>query len=144
MNNAFLKKKPEKVAADVWEIVVEAWENGLSDKEAAFRVEKLLGIDIKADEIRQWCSDYPEVAELRANLQSSLLCDTKLTIAEAIRDPNNKERYKTARWYAERKGADEFSTKSAIAFEGAAVALSLEDKQKALEDLVAEFGADGE
>ena len=143
MNQAFLNKKPEKVAADVWEKVVEAWENGLSDNEAAFRVQKLLGIDLKASEIRQWCKDYPEVGELRACLQNDLLTDAKLTIAETLRDKNSKERIKTARWYAERKGADEFSTKSAVAFEGAVVELSLEEKEQMLKEKMAEF-FDGE
>ena len=145
MNNAFLKKKPEKVATDVWETVTEAWENGLSDNEAAFRVQKLLGKDLKADTIREWCKDFPEVGELRASLQNDLLTDAKLTIAETLRDPANKERVKTARWYAERKGADEFSTKSAVAFEGAVVELSLAEKEKALEEKMAEFfGESGE
>lgn len=144
MNQAFLNKKPEKVAADVWEIVVEAWDNGLSDNEAAFRVQKLLGKDLKADEIRQWCKDYPEVGELRACLKNALLTDAKLTIAETLRDPKSKERVKTARWYAERKGADEFSTKQAIAFEGAVVELSLEEKERMLKERMDEFFEDGE
>lgn len=81
MNNAFLKKKPEKVDASVWEIVVEAWENGLSDNEAAFRVQKLLGVDLKAEDIRKWCKEYPDtVGELRACLLNDLLSDTKLVI----------------------------------------------------------------
>lgn len=139
MNNAFLKKKPKEIDAAVWEIVVEAWENGLSDKEAAFRVEKLLGTDLSADDIRQWCKDFPHVGELRANLLCSLLSDAKLNIAQDMRDPNSKERMKTSRWYLERKAADEFSTKSAIAFEGAVVELSLEDKEKKLKELVEQF-----
>ena len=143
VNNAFMNKKPKKVDASVWETVVEAWENGLSDNEAAFRVQKLLGIDLKASEIREWCKEYPEVGELRASLKNDLLTSAKLTIAETLRDPKSKERVKTARWYAERKGADEFSTKQAVAFEGAVVELSLEEKQKMLEEKMAEF-FDGE
>lgn len=135
----FLNKKPKKMAADVWGMLVEAWDNGLSDREAAFRVQKFLGTDISAEDIRVMCKENPEVGELRANLLSSLLSDSKLTIAEAIRDPDNKERYKTARWYAERKGADEFSTKQAVAFEGAVVELSLEEKDKALKELMEQF-----
>lgn len=141
MTEAFFNKKPEKVAAKVWEIVVEAWENGLSDNEAAFRVQKLLGTDLKAKEIREWCKEYPEVGELRASLQNDLLTSAKLTIADSLRDGD----IKTAKWYAERKGADEFSTKSAVAFEGAVVEMSLEEKQQALEAKMAEFfGEDGE
>lgn len=143
MNQAFLNKKPNKVAAEVWEKVVEAWENGLSDNEAAFRVQKLLGIDLKASEIREWCKEYPEVGELRANLLSDLLSSAKLTIAKTLRDRGDKENVKTARWYLERKAADEFSTKSAVAFEGAVVELSLEEKEKMLKEKMAEF-FDGE
>lgn len=144
MNQAFLNKKPEKIDTAVWQTVVEAWENGLSDNEAAFRVQKELGKDLKADEIRKWCKDYPEVGELRASLLNDLLTTSKLVIAETLRDPSNKEQIKTARWYAERKGADEFSTKSAVAFEGAVVELSLEEKEKALKEMMAEFHSNGE
>ena len=49
----------------------------------------------------------------------------------------------SAEWYLERKAADEFSTKSAVAFEGAVVELSLEEKEEALKRLVETFG-DGE
>lgn len=140
----FADIKPKHIAAEVWGIVVEAWENGLSDREAAFRVQKLLGESLKADDIRKMCKDFPEVGELRANLQSDLLSSAKLTIADTLRDPSNKENVKTARWYLERKAADEFSTKSAVAFEGAVIELSLEEKEKKLKELVDEFGSDGE
>ena len=70
----------------------------------------------------------------------SLLSDTDgLLIAKTIRDDRNKEQIKTARWYAERKGANEFSTKQAIAFEGAVVELSLEEKERMLKERMDEF-----
>lgn len=137
----FVKVKPKKVKDAVWSMVVEAWENGLSDREASFRVQKFLGEDLKADDIRQWCRDYPEVGELRANLQSEVLMNSKLVIADAVKGGD----IKTAKWYAERKGADEFSTKQAVAFEGAVVELSLEEKEEALKKKMAEFfGENGE
>lgn len=135
MNTPFLKYKPEKVEAAVWEIVVEAWENGLSDREAAFRVAKILDIDLTADEIRKWCKDDPKVGELRASLQSDLLSSAKLTVADALREGD----IKTAKWYLERKAADEFSTKQAVAFEGAVVELSLEEKERKLNEMVEKF-----
>ena len=131
----FSKVKPKKIKDAVWSMVVEAWENGLSDREASFRVQKFLGEDLKADDIRKWCKDYPEVGELRANLQSNVLMNSKLVIADAISSGD----IKTAKWYAERKGADEFSTKSAVAFEGAVVELSLEEKERRLKELVEKF-----
>lgn len=143
MSTRFLNKKPKKIKDAVWSILVEAWENGLSDREASFRIEKLTGEEITADSIRQMCKDYPEVGELRANLLCDLLTTSKLVIAETLHGDDPREKIKTARWYAERKGANEFSTKQAIAFEGAVVELSLEEKEKALKELMAEFH-DGE
>lgn len=141
----FIEQKPKHINDATWEAVVEAWENGLSDREAAFRASKLGFDSIKAKDIQEWCQSDAELAELRANLLNDLLSSAKLTIAEDLRDTNSRERVKTARWYLERKAADEFSTKQAVAFEGAVVELSLEEKEKALKDLMAEFhSSDGE
>lgn len=137
----FVKVKPKNIKDAVWTMVVEAWENGLSDREASFRVQKFLGEDLKADDIRLWCKNDPEVGELRANLQSDVLMNSKLVIADAIHSGD----IKTAKWYAERKGADEFSTKQAVAFEGAVIELSMDEKEKALKEKMAEFfGENGE
>ena len=119
----------------MWTIVVEAWENGLSDREASLMVSRKLQKLVKATEIAQWKKDNPEVAELQAFLEVAVRTDAKLTVADAIR----AGRVKSAEWYLERKAADEFSTKSAVAFEGAVVELSLEEKDKALKDLVETF-----
>ncbi len=127
--------KPKNVDNDVWTIVVEAWENGLSDREASLMVSRKLQKLVKATEIAQWKKDNPEVAELQAFLEVAVRTDAKLTVADAIR----AGRVKSAEWYLERKAADEFSTKSAVAFEGAVVELSLEEKDKALKDLVETF-----
>lgn len=135
----YIELKPEGIHDASWEAIIEAWENGLSDKEAAFRASDL-GFDvIKAKDIQAWCKDDPELAELRGNLLNALLSSAKLTIAETLKDPDSKERVKTARWYLERKGADEFSTKQAVAFEGAVVELSLEDKERKLKELMEQF-----
>lgn len=139
----FEKYRPENMEAAVWMAIVEAWENGLSDNEAAFRAYKATDIEITAEDIRKMCKDNPEVAELRANLLSDLLSTAKLNIAEDLRDPESKERIKTSRWYLERKAANEFSTKQAVAFEGAVVELSLEEKEEKLKEIVRQFH-DGE
>jgi len=128
--------KPKNVDDEVWTTVVQAWENGLSDREASLFVSKKLGIYIKASEISQWRKDNPDVAELKEFLDQSMRMESKLTVNDAIR----AGKVKSAQWYLERKAADEFSTKSAVAFEGAVVELSLEEKEKALKDLVEQFG----
>ena len=138
---AFNKLKPKKLNDAAWEAIIEAWENGLSDREASFRASKISGQDITADELRKWCKDDPELGELRANLQSDLLSEAKLTVADALRSKDPR----TARWYLERKATDEFSTKQAVAFEGAVIELSMDEKEKALKEKMAEFfGENGE
>lgn len=136
----FGKIKPENMTPLTWELVVNAWENGLSDREAAFYASLKGDTEISAEELRQICKDYPEVGELKANLQSALCSEAKLAVADSLRDRD----VKTAKWYLERKAADEFSTKQAVAFEGAAIELSLEDKEKKLKEIVENFEVDGD
>lgn len=127
--------KPNKVDAEVWTYVVEAWENGLSDREAASYASKKTRQMIKASEITSWRKNNPEVDELKAFLEVALRSESKMVVSEAIK----AGKYKVAQWYLERKAADEFSTKSAVAFEGAVVELSLDEKEQALKDLVETF-----
>lgn len=127
--------KPNNVDAEVWSIVVEAWENGLSDREASLLVSRKLDKYVKASEISKWKKDNPDIAELQAFLEIAVRADAKLNVSQAIRAGKTK----VAQWYLERKASDEFSTKSAVAFEGAVVELSLEDKEKALKELVETF-----
>ena len=135
----FTQYKPKEIKDATWGYVVEAWENGLSDREAAFFASKHEDSDeINAEQIRMWCKENPEVGELRANLQSDLLSKAKIKIAESL-GASDREAIRTARWYLERKAADEFSTKQAVAFEGAVVELSLEEKEKALKEMMEQF-----
>lgn len=135
----FKSIKPKDVSDEVWTCVVEAWENGLSDREAALIVTRKTDEEIRPSDIAKWKKENPEVAELQAFLEVSLRSDAKLNISDAIRSGKTK----VSQWYLERKAPDEFSTKSAVAFEGAVVELSLEEKERALKNLVETFG-DGE
>lgn len=128
--------KPKNVDDEVWTRVVKAWENGLSDREAALLVSRDTETVFKASDIAKWKKENPDIAELQAFLEVAVRTDAKLNVSEAIRAGKTK----VAQWYLERKAADEFSTKSAVAFEGAVVELSLEEKEKALKDLVEQFG----
>lgn len=132
----YKKLKPKNVDDIVWKTVVEAWENGLSDREAALLASRNTEDMIKASDIARWKKENPDVAELQAFLEVSLRAEAKLNIKDAIKSGKTK----VSQWYLERKAADEFSTKSAVAFEGAVVELSLEEKEKALKELVETFG----
>lgn len=129
---------PKNVSPATWNAVVEAWQNGLSDREAAFRASKVSTVYVKESDIKKWIKENPDVGELRDHLHADLLSAAKLTIAEKIAEGD----VRTAKWYLERKGASEFSTKSAVAFENAAIELTLEDKEKKMKEFMKQFGAD--
>ena len=140
----FIGRKPKGMKEKAWALLLEAWENGLSDREAAFRMQKLGGENVTAEDLRRWCDEDPELGDLRADLQSDLLASAKLLVADALKNGKGRDALQTARWYLERKAADEFSTKQAVAFEGAVVELSLEEKERALKEMMEQFHNGGQ
>ena len=131
--------KPNKVSDEAWTAVIKAWENGLSDREASFRASKESETRILPSDIKQWKKDNPEISELCEMLKDDIKATAKCN-AKSLLDAGDD---KMTRWYLEHKCPEEFSTKSAVAFEGAVVELSLEEKEKALKELVENF-KDGE
>ena len=132
----YIGLKPENISKSAWREIVVAWENGLSDREASFRASRDSDIYITEAEIKEMVATHPEVSSLRDFLMSNIVSKAKLNIAESI----NEGSVSTAKWYLERKAADEFSTKSAMAFEGAVVTVTMEEKQKELDKLLEKFG----
>lgn len=135
----FIGFKPKDVNEDIWLAVIEAWENGLSDREAAFRASRTTEKPLAASEIKQWKKDDRNIAELCEMLKDDLKATAKINAAKLLKQGDDK----TTRWYLEHKCPEEFSTKSAVAFEGAVVTLSLEEKERALKEMVENF-TDGE
>lgn len=129
----FASYKPKKIKDATWRAVVDAWENGLSDREAAFRASRYEPITV--EDIKGWIKDDPKVGELKAMLEAELRSAAKYTVADAIKDGD----VKTSKWYLERKAADEFSTRSSIEFENAVVALTLDEKEDALKRMIDNF-----
>lgn len=136
----FEQLKPKNMEEATWVAICDAWANGLSDREVAFRVSKQTGTNITYDEIKRLVHEDKEIADLRENLYSALVADAKLNVADAVRSGDTA----TAKWYLERKAQDEFSTKSSIAFDEASrLTLSIEDKEQALKEMIENF-QDGE
>ena len=133
--------KPKTVDQIVWDAVVEAWRNGLSDRQAAFNVREDLGIDLTADEIKLWKKGNPAIASLCEDLKENLKAVAKNNVAKTLRSGDKDG--KMSRWYLEHKCPEEFSTKSAVAFEGAVVELSLAEKEQKLQELVDNFDKEG-
>lgn len=132
---AYNALRPKGVSVKAWNQVIEAWENGLSDREAAFRASKYADVPLKESDIKGWIRQNPDISKLRDYLHSDLISMARLNIAKEIANGNTA----VSKWYLERKKADEFSTKGAIAFEGAVAELTLEEKEKAMKDLMKEF-----
>lgn len=133
----YIKLKPVDVRDSVWVKLIESWTNGLSDREAVFRVGRILQSDEDFDlnTLHKMYKDHPEVEELRDMLKDDLVASAKLTIAESIQAGS----VSTAKWYLERKRADEYTTKASVAFEGAAIDVSVKDKEKAIEEFMEKF-----
>lgn len=136
----YLKLKPDGMPQKAWKEIVTAWENGLSDREASFRASRDSGIYITESEIKEMVASSPEIASLRDFLMTDIVSRAKVNIADNIRQGN----ISTSKWYLERKAADEFSSKAAVAFEGAVVGLTMEEKQAEIDKLLEGFGVGSE
>lgn len=132
----FLKLKPRGLKIVTWQIILNAWENGLSDREAAFLASKDGSAYVTEEDVKGWLADNADIASLKDFLQSDLLSNAKLNIADNIRNGN----VSTSKWYLERRAPEEFSTKAAVAFEGAVVGLTMEEKQAEIDKLLEGFG----
>lgn len=132
----YAKIKPKGLPDAAWREIISSWENGLSDREASFRASRDSGIYVTEAELKELVASSPEIASLRDFLKSDIVSNAKLNIADSIREGS----VSTSKWYLERKAADEFSTKAAVAFEGAVVGLTMEEKQKEIDKLLESFG----
>lgn len=132
--------RPKGMKEAVWREIVSAWENGLSDREAAFRASRDSNVHITEAEIREIVETNPNVSGLKDFLQSDIVSRAKLNIADSIKEGN----ISTSKWYLERKAADEFSTKAAIAFDGAVIGATMEEKEEKFNELLESFGKQAE
>lgn len=133
--------KPLGMKDEAWRQIIEAWRNGLSDREAAFMASEATGVYIKESELKEMVEADPDLERLRDDLGSQLLSRAKMNVADAI-NANDKT---MTRWLLEKKSPNEYASKSAIAFEGAVVELTIEEKQKMVDEFLSNLGGkDGE
>lgn len=128
--------RPKHINEAAWREIISSWEDGLSDREAAFRASRDSGIYITEAELKELVAENPEISSLRDFLQSDILSMSKKNIAQSIREGS----VSTSKWLLERKAANEYSTKAAVAFEGAAIAVTMEEKEAELQKLINDFG----
>lgn len=134
----YLAIKPEGLPAKAWDEILDSWRNGLSDREAAFRASERIGELITEAEIKELVRADHTIARLRDDLHNELIKQAKLVIADSI----GKGNLSTAKWFLERKAPEEFSSKAAIAFEGAVVGLSMDEKKEQMDEFMKQFGGE--
>ena len=134
--NEYVHLKPKAVDEDVWKSVVMSWRNGLSDREAVFRACEDTGKAVAVKDIQKWKKESAEVAELCERLRDDLKTVAKTNVASKLRSGDKDG--KMSRWYLEHRCPEEFSTRSAVAFENQ-VTVSLADKEEALKAMVEQF-----
>ena len=136
--------RPEEISEAAWEAIVDAWRDGLSDREAAFGASNAQGELITEAELKEFVLIHKEVADLRDYLQSDVIKISKQNVAKSIRDGN----VSTSKWLLERKAANEYSTRASVHFEDAVVGLTMAEKEaemdKFIDGILSNGDSDGE
>lgn len=136
MFEKYRELKPKDVSDEVWDIVLRCWDDGLSDREAALTVRRELNENILTADIHEWTAGNPEVEILREMLSSGVTIKAKRNVKKSISDGS----VQSSKWWLERKAPNEFSTKATVAFEDAAIEVSVKDKTNAMEKFMEKFG----
>lgn len=131
----FSKLRPNNIPPTAWCEILDSWENGLSDREAAFRASRACGKLIKESEVKRMVEENEHIGMLRDHFHADIISEAKLNIRASIM----KGDITTSKWYLERKAADEFSTRAAVAFEGGVVELSIDERKKQMDEFMAQF-----
>ena len=134
---AYVSFKPHGMETAVWNEIITSWENGLSDREAAFRASRYSDVKIAESDIQELLASSPQIADLKEFLLCSLTSQAKINVKDSI-DSGNMT---TTRWFLERKVPEEFSSKAAVAFEHTVVGASMDEKAEELKKLFEDFGA---
>lgn len=131
----YYKFKPQGISRAAWKGIITAWQDGLSDREAAFRASREDGILITEAELKELVATDERIADLRDYLHSDVLMMAKQNIAESIREGS----VSTAKWLLERKAANEYSTKASVNFENAVIGLSMAEKEAEMDKFMDKF-----
>lgn len=124
--------RPTKLDKKIYDKLIEAWSNGLSDREALFFA--CPDMSITLDDLQRMYIEKPDLVILKEGLKGKLVSKARTVVKEAIDKGNEK----TARWYLEKKAPDEFGTKAQIEVQQP-ISVSIEDKRKEMEAFMEQF-----
>lgn len=98
--------RPSQVTQDALNKLEHAFSIGASDREAC------LFADISEEALYYHQRKYPEYIKRKELLKEKPLLKARNTVVNSLNDPDHAE------WYLERKGKDEFSSRSNLALSG--------------------------
>lgn len=124
--------KPKEMKKEIFDRLVEAWSNGLSDREACFYASP--DMEFVHNDLKDMYLDNPALLDLRDGLKMKLTTSARKVVKKAIEKGNEK----TARWYLEKKMPDEFGTKAQITVDRP-IEVSLSDKEAQMEAFMEQF-----
>lgn len=124
---------PKGADKEIFEKILEAWREGLSDREACFHASPDMKFTIK--ELREWYAEEPRLFDLRDGLKGGRLTKARRVVNKAIDEGNEK----TARWFLEKKAPEEFGTKAQISID-APIEVSVVDKEAEMRAFMEQFG----
>ena len=130
--------RPKHINEAAWREVVSSWEDGLSDREAAFRASREGDILITEADLKEILEKNTQIADLKDYLQSDVIAMAKSNIAGSIREGS----VSTSKWLLERKAANEYSTKASVNFEKAVIGLTIAEKEEEMTKFLDGFLAD--
>lgn len=120
--------RPSTVTQAVLAKLEEGFCRGLSDRECCVYA------GISEDALYRYCTAHEDFRERKELLKQQPKIKAKLIVADALDEGDQK----TALWYLERKGKDEFSTRQETEFVSPSI-VSLEEKQAALTEYMNTF-----
>lgn len=124
---------PKGADKEIFDKIIKAWSEGLSDREACFEASPDMSFTVK--ELRVWLAEEPRLFDLRDGLRGKTVSKARRVVKKSIEDGNEK----TARWYLEKRAPEEFGTKAQISIE-APIEVSVKDKEAEMKAFMEQFG----
>lgn len=124
--------RPPAITPDTLARLDYAFSIGCNDKEA------LAYADVSKSAFYRWLENNPEYRERKEALKARPVLKARKAAVDALDSDNEKEKNLMARWYLEKRRADEFGNKTDINIESNGT-LTIEEREKALDGFLSRF-----
>lgn len=124
--------RPSAITPAIIDKLDYAFSIGCNDTEA------LAYADISKSAFYRWMEKNPEYRQRKEALKAKPVLKARKAAIEALESDNEKEKNLMARWYLEKRRADEFGNKTDITIDSTGT-LTIEDREKALDGFLRRF-----